>query len=184
MTNPYQPPPQSDPNAGHQHGDGPVIDGPIRFAGGWIAVSAIGVFLGAAVMSIYYVLDVKPSIMPNPFATIGVFWFVALASVCGMLRGTSIDAVGRFVIVICALPLAYVLYIPACSFGAMALNGGSYQTEAGGAIFASVVTFTGTLLSLAVAIRRYASRRELRIEQTRVENADVELDILDPIDNQ
>ena len=171
MSNPYHPP-ESPSNATES------IDslGPVRYAGGWWGIIAIGAIAGASVMLIYFPFGEPIKNLPNPLFTVAVFWLAALALSVSLLRGVSATPKVKAIISLCALPVCYALYVPVCSFGAMALNGGNYNVNDHQPVIASIISFAIILLLTCSVIRNIMIRRQERKtrESLTSENSDLD----------
>jgi hypothetical protein len=155
MSNPYQPP-ESEPAS-------PLVDQvltEVRFAGGWPAILAIGAVNGAAAMAYFLIADGGTG--QNPFLVIALFWLGAICLVLFLLRGVSLGLARQFSLLLLAFPVAYVLYIPVCTIGAITLAGGTYVVDGLPMVVSSVVSFAAVLLLTCRLIRSTVQRRQAR----------------------
>lgn len=136
---------------------------PVGYVGGMGLVAIIGlvcgaVFGGLAISGWRAVFENM-----NPFVIVAVLWFAALGAVMSLLRGVNISIGRRIGIGVLLMPVGYALYVPICSFGAIAMTNGYQNTEGQfGTLLSSVITFTLVLLMLAAVVRLIASRRVKR----------------------
>jgi hypothetical protein len=156
MSNPYQPP-ESEPAS--PPADQVLPD--VRFAGGWPAILAIGVVNGAAAMGYFLMGDGGTA--QNLFFVIALFWIAAIGLVLCLIRGVSLGIGRQFLILLLAFPVAYVLYIPVCTIGAVTLAGGTYVVDDFPVVLSSVVSFSAVLLLMCRLIRSTVQRRQVRL---------------------
>ncbi|MGB7346886.1 MAG: hypothetical protein WBD20_21870 [Pirellulaceae bacterium] len=144
---------------------------PVRYLGGWPGIIAIGAIVGGGSIGVMFANGQAFARQINPLVLFGIAWFFTLVGTMMLLRGVQLSTGARWLIAAIAAPLAYVLYIPVCSVGAMMLAGGNYNVSNSQAIIASVLSFTMVLLLTCSIVRSIMQKRQQRLTPTHIDSA-------------
>jgi hypothetical protein len=149
MTNPYQPPQESSESRL------PELLVPGTYAGGFWAVTAVGILGGMLVAFAIYSEALLPA---SPFIVPAIVWVAAFLALLLMLRGSQVQMPTLVLLPLLLTVPAYILYVPVCTFSSMFtmsfMGSDGYVPTFPGLIFGSVISFVAILLLFASVLRR------------------------------